>query len=324
MRMLRLTLGRSVVATLLYLLLWQVALAYVRWAGPGGTRARRVVPDRPGLAGMGHRTGRPAHRAAGAARAEPRPTCSPDADPPRAAGSGTRSTRRPGTTADTVNASARRWPCSVLYSLAFFGLYMIGLPSAAQGNGAMEPHELPEGGGSRPDRRADGADSEGDPEEVRHQSVQLHRLQRARDRRHRPEDPGPHQEPVPGRPGGYFRLRRRRPARATAAPAPGMAPAPDSAPAPARAKIRFVRLKHSDRAWDKNFGIGGDMNLLSEYGSRTRQKIGEQTEYLEIAQLSRFEERQGPPLVFVAGRRRSTCRRTTRRSCASISSIITA
>ena len=34
------------------------------------------------------------------------------------------------------------------YSLAFFGLYMVVLPSEAKGDGALEPHELPEGGGS--------------------------------------------------------------------------------------------------------------------------------------------------------------------------------
>lgn len=68
-----------------------------------------------------------------------------------------------------------------------------------------------------------------------------------------------------------------------------------------KGKIRFFRLRHSDRNWDKNFGIGADMNMLAEYGARTRQNIAEQTEFLEIPQLSAFPPLKTPPLVMVSG-----------------------
>lgn len=68
-----------------------------------------------------------------------------------------------------------------------------------------------------------------------------------------------------------------------------------------KGKIRFFRLKHSDRNWDRNSGIGGDMNMLGEYGARTRQTIAEQTEFLDIPQLSSFPRLNTPPLVMAAG-----------------------
>lgn len=66
-------------------------------------------------------------------------------------------------------------------------------------------------------------------------------------------------------------------------------------------KVRFIRLKHSDRLWDKNFGIGGDLNMLAEYGARTRQKISDKTEYVEVTQLAAFPPRRNPPLLYVGG-----------------------
>ena len=66
-------------------------------------------------------------------------------------------------------------------------------------------------------------------------------------------------------------------------------------------QVRFIRLKHSDRHWDKNFGIGGDMNMLSEYHSRTRHKVAETTEYIDVSQLATFPPRKSPPLVYVSG-----------------------
>src|SRR5262249_36316590 len=66
-------------------------------------------------------------------------------------------------------------------------------------------------------------------------------------------------------------------------------------------KMRFVRLKHNDRSWDKNFGIGGDLNLLNEYHLRTKQKVAEQTEYIEFEQLAALGEREAPLVLFVAG-----------------------
>ncbi|OWK44500.1 DUF4159 domain-containing protein [Fimbriiglobus ruber] len=66
-------------------------------------------------------------------------------------------------------------------------------------------------------------------------------------------------------------------------------------------KVRFLRLRHSDRGWDKNFGIGGDRNMLAEYAARTRQKVGEETEYLDPAQLAAFPAKKSPPLIYVSG-----------------------
>lgn len=64
-----------------------------------------------------------------------------------------------------------------------------------------------------------------------------------------------------------------------------------------KGKIYFVRLKHGDRGWDKNFGIGGDRNMLAEYGARTKQKIAEETEYIEAAVVAK----KRLPLLYISG-----------------------
>lgn len=66
-------------------------------------------------------------------------------------------------------------------------------------------------------------------------------------------------------------------------------------------KIRFIRLRHGDRGWDKNFGVGGDRNMLAEYGARTRQKIAEETEHVDPVQLAAFPPRKSPPLIYISG-----------------------
>ncbi|MCZ2343726.1 MAG: DUF4159 domain-containing protein [Bacteroidales bacterium] len=68
-----------------------------------------------------------------------------------------------------------------------------------------------------------------------------------------------------------------------------------------KGKVRFIRLEHPDRYWDKNFGIGGDRNMLAEYHSRTKQKVAEETEHIPIAQLASFPPKKSPPLVYIAG-----------------------
>ncbi len=65
-----------------------------------------------------------------------------------------------------------------------------------------------------------------------------------------------------------------------------------------KGKIHFARLRHGDRGWDKNFGIGGDRNMLAEFGARTKMKIAEETEYFDAAQLAK---KKGLPLVYVSG-----------------------
>jgi hypothetical protein len=68
-----------------------------------------------------------------------------------------------------------------------------------------------------------------------------------------------------------------------------------------KGKAAFVRLKHADRGWDRNFGIGGDRNMLAEYHVRTKQKVAEETEYIDIGQLPRFPAQKAPPLLYICG-----------------------
>ena len=69
----------------------------------------------------------------------------------------------------------------------------------------------------------------------------------------------------------------------------------------AKGKVRFIRLQHSDRYWDRNFGIGGDRNMLAEYHTRTKQKVGEETEYMPVSQLAAFPPKKSPPMVYISG-----------------------
>lgn len=71
-------------------------------------------------------------------------------------------------------------------------------------------------------------------------------------------------------------------------------------------QVRFLRLVHSDRFWDKNFGIGGDVNMLAEYGSRSRQKVKEETEAISFDQLKAFPFKRSPPLIYVCGAQKFT------------------
>jgi Domain of unknown function (DUF4159) len=68
-----------------------------------------------------------------------------------------------------------------------------------------------------------------------------------------------------------------------------------------KGKAAFVRLKHADRGWDRNFGIGGDRNMLAEYHARTKQKVADETEYIDIDQLPRFPAQKAPPLLYICG-----------------------
>ena len=68
-----------------------------------------------------------------------------------------------------------------------------------------------------------------------------------------------------------------------------------------RGKVRLPRLKHSDRKWDKNFGIGGDNNMLVQYGVLTNQKVADKTEVIDVGQIGALPPSQAPPLLLVAG-----------------------
>jgi len=71
----------------------------------------------------------------------------------------------------------------------------------------------------------------------------------------------------------------------------------------ARGKVRLIRLEYSGGDWDRNFGIGGDMNMLIEYGIRTNHKVAEKTESRRISQLRNFPVGKSPPLVFMTGQK---------------------
>lgn len=71
-----------------------------------------------------------------------------------------------------------------------------------------------------------------------------------------------------------------------------------------KGKIRFIRLRHSDKAWDKNFGIGGDRNLLAEFVVREPKmqgKVADETEAIDAATLGTFPHKKSPPLVYIGG-----------------------
>jgi hypothetical protein len=71
----------------------------------------------------------------------------------------------------------------------------------------------------------------------------------------------------------------------------------------ARGKIRLIRLEYEGGDWDLNFGIGGDNNMLLEYGLLTQQKVAEKTESLRVSQLASFPRDKSPPVVFLTGQK---------------------
>jgi hypothetical protein len=45
-----------------------------------------------------------------------------------------------------------------------------------------------------------------------------------------------------------------------------------------RGKVRFIRIEYTGGDWNQDFGVGSDLNMLNEYGIRTKQKINSETE----------------------------------------------
>lgn len=70
-----------------------------------------------------------------------------------------------------------------------------------------------------------------------------------------------------------------------------------------KGKVRFIRLEYNGGDWDQDFGIGGDMNMLFEYGIRTNQRVANKTESRRISQLNNFPIGKSPPFVFITGQR---------------------
>jgi hypothetical protein len=70
-----------------------------------------------------------------------------------------------------------------------------------------------------------------------------------------------------------------------------------------RGKVRFIRLEYAGGDWDQDFGVGADLNMLTEYGIRTKQKINTETESRAISQLRNFPIGKSPPFVYMTGQR---------------------
>lgn len=70
-----------------------------------------------------------------------------------------------------------------------------------------------------------------------------------------------------------------------------------------RGKVRFIRLEYSGGDWDQDFGVGADLNMLTEYGIRTKHKINTETESRTITQLKNFTIGKSPPFVYMTGQR---------------------
>ncbi|MEI8380618.1 MAG: DUF4159 domain-containing protein [Planctomycetota bacterium] len=68
-----------------------------------------------------------------------------------------------------------------------------------------------------------------------------------------------------------------------------------------RGKVRLIRLDYDGGDWNLNFGIGGDNNMLMEYGLLTQQKVADKSEAIRISQLASFPKDKSPPLVFLTG-----------------------
>lgn len=67
--------------------------------------------------------------------------------------------------------------------------------------------------------------------------------------------------------------------------------------------VRFIRLEYAGGDWDQDFGVGADVNMLIEYGIRTKQKVARRTESRTIGQLKNFPMEKSPPMVYLTGQR---------------------
>ncbi len=70
-----------------------------------------------------------------------------------------------------------------------------------------------------------------------------------------------------------------------------------------RGKVRFIRLEYSGGDWDQDFGVGADLNMLLEYGIRTKHKVYKDTESRTIGQLKNFAMGKSPPVVYLTGQK---------------------
>ncbi|MFT5522609.1 MAG: hypothetical protein ACI9G1_003376 [Pirellulaceae bacterium] len=68
-----------------------------------------------------------------------------------------------------------------------------------------------------------------------------------------------------------------------------------------KGKVQFIRLQYAGGDWDQDHGIGGDMNMLFEYGLRTNQRVNSRTESRTIFQVKNFKKEASVPFVFITG-----------------------
>jgi len=70
-----------------------------------------------------------------------------------------------------------------------------------------------------------------------------------------------------------------------------------------KGEVRFIRLQYSGGDWDQGFGVGSDTNMLIEYGVRTQQKTAKHTESRTIAQVKNFHPQKSPPFLYLTGQK---------------------
>ena len=68
-----------------------------------------------------------------------------------------------------------------------------------------------------------------------------------------------------------------------------------------KGKVQFIRLQYAGGDWDQDHGVGGDMNMLFEYGLRTNQKVDSRTESRTIFQVKNFKKNASVPFLFITG-----------------------
>ena len=71
----------------------------------------------------------------------------------------------------------------------------------------------------------------------------------------------------------------------------------------ARGKVRFIRLEYAGGDWDQDLERNADLNMLLQYGIRTKQRVSDRNETREIARLKNFPAHKSPPFVYITGQR---------------------
>jgi len=71
----------------------------------------------------------------------------------------------------------------------------------------------------------------------------------------------------------------------------------------ARGKVRFIRLEYAGGDWDQDLERNADLNMLLQYGIRTKQQVSDRNETREITRLKSFPAHKSPPFVYITGQR---------------------